>query len=139
MRFDLEKFSSRELDQLIATAEKRKKLLSKRRPVAVVRADLTAMVASHGYTVEELLGSQTPADPQRTRGKRKKIGKVAVKYRDPENKRNTWSGRGSKPRWLAEKIKRGMSAADFLIPGLARPTEKKSNRVGQKSVFKQAA
>ncbi|WP_251044695.1 MULTISPECIES: H-NS histone family protein [unclassified Lysobacter] len=31
------------------------------------------------------------------------MGKVAAKYRDPENLRNTLSGRGRMPRWLAKK------------------------------------
>ncbi|MCD9125404.1 H-NS family nucleoid-associated regulatory protein [Luteimonas fraxinea] len=137
VRFDLEKFSSRELDLLIATAEKRKKLLSKRRPISVVRAELTALAAAHGYTVGEIVGSQPPADPPRARSKPRKASKVAVKYRDPDDRRNTWSGRGSKPRWLAEKVRRGKSAADFLIPGLGRPTAKKSDQIGQKTVFKQ--
>ncbi|MEF3082725.1 H-NS histone family protein [Luteimonas sp. SMYT11W] len=136
MRFDLEKFSSRELDLLIATAEKRKKLLSKRRPIAVVRAELTAMVTAHGYTVAEIVGKQPAADPSQGRAKRRKASKVAVKYRDPDDRRNTWSGRGSMPRWLAEKVRRGKSAADFLIPGLGRPTAKKSDQIGQKTVFK---
>nr|WP_233580177.1 H-NS histone family protein [Luteimonas sp. 100069] len=68
--------------------------------------------------------SSTRPAPAKRASKRKteKTGKVAAKYRDPDNKRRTWSGRGSMPRWLTEKVKRCQSAVDFLIPGLARPT-----------------
>ncbi|WP_425491224.1 H-NS family nucleoid-associated regulatory protein [Luteimonas fraxinea] len=97
------------------------------------------LVASEGYTVDEVLGRQSPVVAASARPKRRKLGKAAVKYRDPENRRNSWTGRGSMPRWLAAKVKRGISAADFLIPGLARPTEKKGLRLGQKTVFKPVA
>ena len=42
------------------------------------------------------------------------------------------------PRWLSDKVNRGHSVTDFLIPGLARPTEKSSRRLGQRSVVKAA-
>jgi len=137
MTFDLDRFSLTELDTLIAAATLRKKAVAKRLPIAVVRAELTAIVSSWGYTIDEVLGP-TPspaASPASDTRAKHKGSKVPAKYRDPENKRNTWSGRGRMPRWLAERVKRGHAAADFLIPGLARPTAKK-NAVGQRSVFK---
>jgi len=140
MKIEIDTLSPRELDVLLAAAERRKTQLFKRRPVAVVRAELIAFVASIGYGIDELVGdtSASRLTPTKRPAKRKtgKTGKVAPKYRDPDNKRNTWSGRGSMPRWLAEKVKGGQSAADFLIPGLARPTANAS-KVGQRSVFKQ--
>lgn len=41
------------------------------------------------------------------------------------------------PRWLTDRTKRGQSIADFLLPGLGRPTAKKSGRIGQRFVYKQ--
>src|SRR5580693_6120854 len=46
-------------------------------------------------------------------------GKVAPKYRNPENPAETWAGRGLKPRWLAAAIKSGKKLDDFLIAGVA--------------------
>ena len=138
MKIDVDKLSLRELDSLLTIAERRKKLLSSRRPVAVVRRELIAFAVSHGYAIEELI-NVTPAsvaDKPAKRRKRVRV-RVAAKYRDPENKRHTWSGRGRMPRWLADRTKRGRSVADFLIPGLGRPTAKKSGRIGQRSVYKQ--
>lgn len=136
MKFDLERFTLRQLEALVAAATLRKKALTKRRPIAVVRAELTAMVASWGYTLDELLATVPSPDaaPSKPRARRK-TGKVAAKYQDPENKRNTWSGRGRMPLWLAYHVKRGRAAADYLIPGLAKPTPKR-NAVGKRSVFK---
>ncbi|MFX8797513.1 H-NS histone family protein, partial [Acinetobacter baumannii] len=45
-----------------------------------------------------------------------KRGTVAIKYRDPENPANTWTGRGRMPRWMAAATKkRGVKKEDFLI------------------------
>lgn len=138
MKFALEHFSLAELTQLIRTAEQRLKVVSKRRPIAEVRRDLTRFAASQGYAIGDLLGTAPePAGPKKRATR--KLPKVAAKYRDPENRRNTWSGRGSQPRWLAAKVKRGHQAADFLIPGLAKPTAKKQATVGKRTVYKAGA
>ena len=41
--------------------------------------------------------------------------KVAPKYRNPNNPRQTWSGRGKQPRWLRDEIRLGKQLADFLV------------------------
>jgi len=138
MNFDLNRFTLAELDELLAAAARRKKVLARRRPIAVVRAELTALAASCGYAIEELLGQPPMQNLSAAVTRRKRrSGKVAAKYRDPENKRNTWSGRGRMPLWLAYHVKRGRAAADYLIPGLAKPTAKRTE-VGKRSVFKSA-
>ncbi|WP_189457136.1 H-NS family nucleoid-associated regulatory protein [Cognatilysobacter bugurensis] len=137
MKIDIETLSLRELDSLLAAAEQRKKRLRDRRPPAVVRRELAAFAVSQGYAIEELIGFHPSSPIVKPSQRRRKRPKVAVKYRDPDNKRNTWSGRGRMPRWLADRTKRGQSATDFLIPGLGQPTAKKSSSVGRKSVFKQ--
>lgn len=38
--------------------------------------------------------------------------KVAVKFRDGQN---TWSGRGTRPRWLTAKLAEGRSLDDFAV------------------------
>jgi DNA-binding protein H-NS len=58
-------------------------------------------------------------------------GKVAPKYRNPDDHSETWAGRGLKPRWLAVAIKAGKNPEDFLIAGAAkspaaRPRKKSS-------------
>lgn len=48
-------------------------------------------------------------------GKRRK-GSVAIKYRDPKNPENTWTGRGRMPRWIAAAAKGGKAKKeDFLV------------------------
>jgi DNA-binding protein H-NS len=47
-------------------------------------------------------------------------GKVAPKFRNPENPSETWAGRGLKPRWLAAAIKSGKKLDDFRIAGTGK-------------------
>ena len=135
MKFVIDHYSLVELTQLIKSAERRLKELTRRRPIAEVRRELTYYVATEGYSVDELMGISTQEPAPKKRRKRK-LPKVGPKYRDPDNARNTWSGRGSQPLWLAEKVKRGRHPTDFLIPGLARPTAKKVSPVGKRTVYK---
>ena len=39
----------------------------------------------------------------------------AARYRDPDDARHTWSGRGKHPRWLAEKIEAGHDLGEFEV------------------------
>ena len=140
MNIDVQTLSLQELNRLIAAAEARKALVSSRLPAAAVRRQIIAAATAEGYTVAELFDADVAVSPvapgSRRRATGRRTGKVAPKYRDPENKRNTWSGRGRMPRWLAEKTRHGRSPTDFLIPGLARPTARKGTPIGQKTVFK---
>ncbi|MCE7031643.1 H-NS histone family protein [Lysobacter sp. GX 14042] len=135
MKIEIDKLSLRELDALLTAAKRRQTLLRARRPAAIVRRDLIEFAASNGYAIKELIDPETSSGATRRRKSRSRA-QTAAKYRDPENKRHTWSGRGRMPRWLADKVKRGHSVTDFLIPGLARPTAKSGRRIGQRSVVK---
>lgn len=136
---NIEKLSLLEIESLLLAAEKRKALLSRRRPVSAVRDELIALADSYGYAISAIfdVSHAPPVVAKRTRTQRK--GKVPPKYRDPENKRNTWSGRGLMPRWLADKVRRGAHVADYLIPGLARPTLKNVRSIGRRTVYKAEA
>ena len=117
MSIDLSKLSTRELDALIAKAKKRKATLGKRKPIATVRGKLTQLAKAEGYTIAELFGTREAAATPRAKATKagRKLGKVAPKYRNPDNAAQTWSGRGMQPKWLAEQVRRGRSPADFLI------------------------
>ena len=47
--------------------------------------------------------------------KSKRIGPVGVKYRDPKNPQNTWSGRGRPARWLQDQLDKGKKLEDFTV------------------------
>jgi DNA-binding protein H-NS len=63
-------------------------------------------------------------------------GKVAPKYRNPENPSETWAGRGLKPRWLAAALKSGKKLDEFVIGGMpkesAKPIKRKARAAKRK-------
>jgi DNA-binding protein H-NS len=72
---------------------------------AALREKMAAMAREHGFDMGELFGT-------RRNGK----GSVAVKYRDPKNPENTWTGRGRMPRWMVAATKGNKAKKeDFLI------------------------
>ena len=131
MTIDLKNLSGKQLDALIAQAKKRKEAIGKRKPVATVRNKLTALARAEGYTIDELFGTdavaaKSSAPRKAAAGKGRKLGKVQPKYRNPEIPSQTWSGRGMQPKWLAEQVRRGRSAADFLISATLTAKPKRS-------------
>jgi DNA-binding protein H-NS len=71
-----------------------------------LREKIANLVSSKGMTLEDVLGGK--------RGQRK--GTVAVKYRDPKDPANTWTGRGRMPRWLVAATKgRKAKREDFAV------------------------
>lgn len=125
MAFDLNSMSAKELESLINQAKKRRTVLSKRKPVASVRKRLEQIARAEGYSIAELFGarggasSTTPATPRAAKGTRKPSkmagSKVAPKYRNPANEKETWSGRGKQPRWLAAYTGQGRALEEFRI------------------------
>ncbi len=139
MPIDIKTLSARELGSLITTAKKRQALLSKRAPVSQVRSKLTRLAKAEGYTIEELFGgAAAPARPRKSAGSTRKLGKVPPKYRNPDNPKETWTGRGKQPRWLAAYTSKGRDLGEFLIPGTARPTPKARPAGARKRVVKKA-
>lgn len=135
----IEKLNLPEIESLLRAAEKRKALLSRRRPLPVVRKELIALADSFGYAISELFDVSPRPRAVAKHVQTPKRGKVHAKYRDPENRRNTWSGRGRMPRWLADKVRRGARVTDYLIPGLARPSVKDVGSIGRRTVYKSEA
>jgi DNA-binding protein H-NS len=125
MSIDLKTLSAKELQKLIAEANRERKRKQKRAPIAQVRAKLTRMATAEGYSLLELFGVKDGArprgdvrDPQIKRGGARsstKGTKVAPKYRNPANPAETWSGRGKQPRWLATAVANGGRLEDFKI------------------------
>jgi DNA-binding protein H-NS len=71
-----------------------------------VKQKLQALAARSGFSMDELFGGR------RGGGKR---GPVAVKYRNPKDASQTWTGRGRKPTWLVEAVKRGAKIESFAV------------------------
>lgn len=125
MSVNLEGLSTKELAELISRANQRKKVLAKRKPASQVKAAVAKFLTSVGWTFDELYGKSggakqavpaaAAAKPARKSTKGRVLGKVAPKYRNPANAKETWAGRGKQPRWLAAETSKGRKLEDFLI------------------------
>ena len=119
MSIDLRNLSAKELGALIEKAKQQQSRLAKRTPIATVRSKITKFAKAEGYTLDELFGTSTKATKKtaKTAGAKpaRKLGKVAPKYRNPANTKETWSGRGKQPRWLAALTAKGKKVEEFLI------------------------
>ena len=92
-----------------------------------VEAALTHRVAEKRRTVESELAKLMRASTHLSRGRGgARGGKIAPKYRNPENPSETWAGRGLKPRWLAAALKGGKKLEHFAIAASAKTAAKKA-------------
>ncbi len=129
MSMNIENLSTKELADLISRANKRKKILAKRRPATQVKAAVAKFLKSTGWDFEELYGQAGPSKPAaaaatptatavpkaRKSTKGRSLGKVAPKFRNTANAKETWAGRGKQPRWLSAEIAKGRKIEEFLI------------------------
>lgn len=97
----LDKYSYAELLDLQKRVEQ---ALAERRASEAreTKQKLEAMAAESGFSVSELFG-----------GKVKKP--VAVKYRNPKDASQTWTGRGRKPNWMVDAMKKGAKLESFAV------------------------
>jgi DNA-binding protein H-NS len=100
---NIENMSFAELAAMQARIE-RAKIERQSTDRAELKQKMADMAKKHGFDLRDLFDGR--------RGK----GKVAVKYRDPSNSANTWTGRGRMPRWMTTATKGGKAKKeDFLI------------------------
>jgi DNA-binding protein H-NS len=105
MTTNLHELSESELAAVIDNAQKalRDRQEGKRKEgIAKIRE----IASSIGVTVE----IAEPNKPSPRKG-----GKVAVKYQNPANPANKWTGRGMKPKWLRELIEQGRKLEEFAV------------------------
>ena len=66
--------------------------------------------------IEVMLSTSTSRKGQPSGGHPLKGRKLPVRFRNPKNRKETWAGRGHKPRWLVSALKRKSSKlADFAV------------------------
>jgi DNA-binding protein H-NS len=62
-----------------------------------------------GIDLSSVFGGTTKRRGPKTRSS------ATIKYRDPKNPANVWSGRGRPAKWLAEYMEKGKKKEDFLV------------------------
>ena len=108
------------IEKAISVAEAKDKKAAMAKMVAIAREsgiDLAELVGSGSKRVAKKVSaavSKTPA----TRKKKKvaaKRGKVAPKYRNPEDSKATWTGRGKQPIWVRDYLGNGGTLESITI------------------------
>jgi DNA-binding protein H-NS len=106
---NVDKLSLKELVDLEAKVKKAI-ALARDRERTDLKKKMADLAETHGFSVSELFGA---ARGRGGPGKSKSVG--VAKYANPENKADTWTGRGRKPNWLVDRLKKGAKIADFEI------------------------
>jgi len=102
MAFNLNKMSIAELKKLISDAPM---ALAKKQEVA---DKVRKLALDNGLNISDLVAAE------KTKAKKPR-GKVAPKYKNPENGSETWTGRGRQPRWVASALEGGKTLDELLI------------------------
>lgn len=135
MAIDINSLSPAELQALIKSAEAQLGSARKNH-IHETRAKIDGILASAGLSIGEVYP---------TRGDKSAKGQkaaVAPKYRNPDNAAQTWSGRGKRPIWFNEALKkRGITAESLLIQGAtkAAPAKKATAKAAKKAPAKKKA
>ena len=104
-RINIDKMSYRDLLDLqgaVAAAIVSRKEEEK----AELKRKMAELADQSGFAMDELFGAR--------RGRKPSGGAAAVKYRNPKDASQTWTGRGRKPNWLVEALKKGQKIDTFL-------------------------
>jgi DNA-binding protein H-NS len=122
MKVDLKGMTRRQLERLRADVDKALARLDEAEKKEALKAAEKAAKA-YGYSLKELTGgtAKAPAAKKeptvRTAKKTNGDGraKVAPKFRNPNNKDETWSGRGRAPKWVEAHLAAGGAKEDLAI------------------------
>ena len=102
---NVDRMSLKEINDLEAKIAKAKSA-AREKAKSDLKDRIDRLVEGSGFTVADLYGFAA-----RGRGR----SKSAAKYANPENKTETWTGRGRKPNWLVARLKKGAKIDDFAI------------------------
>ena len=107
MSIDLNSMDRKELEKLRKDVDKAiDSLADRERKAAIAAAEKAAQ--QHGFSLSELTGGA--ATKSRRTG-----SKGIAKYRNPADPKQTWTGKGRRPRWIVEAEAAGRPLADFEI------------------------
>lgn len=102
---NVDKMTLKDINDLEAKLQKAKSQ-ARERAKSELKDKIDKLLDGSGFSVHELYSLSG-----RGRGR----GKSAAKYANPENRSETWTGRGRKPNWLVARMNKGAKLSDFAI------------------------
>lgn len=98
--------NSLSLDELAALRQKTEVLLEEKRKQKILEAYeiFEAVAEDASSTIEDIIEAGRKIQKERN-----------IKYRDPNNKKNAWTGVGRKPKWIVKALESGASLSDFEV------------------------
>ena len=88
---------------------------------AKIEAEIELRVAKERFQLIEAIRSTSSSSPSRKTASRNdrphalKGRKLPPRYRNPKNRKETWAGRGHRPKWLVAALKHGGKLSAFAI------------------------
>ncbi len=109
------------IEKAISVAETKDKKAAMAKMVAIAKEsgiDLAELVGNGTKRVAKKVSaavSKVPATRSKKKVAAKKRGKVAPKYRNPEDAKATWTGRGKQPIWVRNYLENGGTLESITI------------------------
>jgi|KBSMisStaDraftv2_1062788.scaffolds.fasta_scaffold36029_5 DNA-binding protein H-NS len=112
--------SYKQIQQQIAKLQREAQAVKKKETGGVIER-IKAAIEHYELTSEDLFGTKSGKRAAKAVGPRKTSAKksgaagrrVPIKYRDEHG--NTWSARGSQPRWLVAALQAGRKIEEFAV------------------------
>jgi DNA-binding protein H-NS len=104
-KIDLDKL---DLDELKTLSKDIEKAIKKRETDNLKKARDAAEAAAkeYGFSLDEVTGAKMP---------RRNAEKSDAKYRNPDDAKQTWSGRGRQPQWYKDAVAGGRSPEELAV------------------------
>jgi len=104
---DLESLSMDELTRLSTDVQKAMATVQKRRR-REAREAMEKVARDFGMSFSDIVGGGAG-------GGRSNGGGLPAKYRNPENPKQTWSGRGRRPAWYNDALEKGVDPVSLEV------------------------
>lgn len=102
---DLKNMSLSELQKLRKDVDKAIDSYQSKKKEAALK-DMESVAKKHGLSLDEVIGGRV--------GKKSKP-RLPAKFRNPENPKDTWSGRGRQPEWFKSALEKGKTRESMAV------------------------
>ena len=107
-QIDLSLYSIEELKTLVDKA-RREITLKERNRLQEVRDQIEQLASGINMSLEDVMGYRPQSRITR------RIKPRVIRFRNPANPAQTWTGQGKRPRWLAQALAQGARLEDFVV------------------------